>query len=53
MSALPPKADIGWAHWDVRYGPITDSCAAAIESHSITLSTRESNLLAWNIDRAT
>ena len=18
MSALPPKADIGWAHWDVR-----------------------------------
>jgi len=29
MSALPPKADIGCAHWDVRYGPKADSCTAA------------------------
>jgi hypothetical protein len=21
MSALPPRADIGGANWDVRYGP--------------------------------
>jgi len=21
MSALPPKADIGWAYWDVRFVP--------------------------------
>jgi hypothetical protein len=29
MSALPPKADIGGRHLDVRFVPGTDSCTAA------------------------
>jgi hypothetical protein len=30
MSVLPPKADICSARGHVRFGPITDSCTAAI-----------------------
>jgi hypothetical protein len=29
MSALPPKADMCGATWDVRYGPIADIAAVA------------------------
>jgi hypothetical protein len=32
MSALPPKADMCGATRDVRFGPIADSCTAAILS---------------------
>jgi hypothetical protein len=42
LHALPPKADIGSAKWDVRFGPAADSCAAAKNCYSITLSVRAS-----------
>jgi hypothetical protein len=29
MSAVPPKADIHWSDWSVRFVPIADSCTAA------------------------
>src|SRR6476620_10906512 len=32
MSALPPKADMSSATWDVCFGPIADSCGAQKES---------------------
>jgi hypothetical protein len=36
MSALPPKADMCGAAWDVRFGPIAD-----IAAYSITSSAKE------------
>jgi hypothetical protein len=43
MSALPPKADIGWAQWDVRFVPRADSCTAAKIPYSINSSASDIN----------
>jgi hypothetical protein len=39
MSALPPKADIGWPGWDVRFVPKADIAGLI---YSITSSARAS-----------
>jgi hypothetical protein len=40
MSALPPKAEIGWVLSDVRFVLKADICAAANSRYSITSSAR-------------
>jgi hypothetical protein len=35
MSALPPKADIGWAHWDVRFLPKADISTVGTDRQQI------------------
>jgi hypothetical protein len=38
LSALPPKADIGSAHWDVRFVPKADITQSSKKAYSITSS---------------
>jgi hypothetical protein len=40
MFALPPKADMCGATWDVRFGPKAGSCAAAFSDLELSLGPR-------------